>query len=222
MRASYQVLILPGPNLQWILLKYSLDGGKTYLTYIDPIVIIQEGMNEVRYFSIDIAGNAEPEKTAQIKIDKTAPEIKVQFSLESGLFLFSSDDTANTSLNCTDSICTVIDQAGNTTVFSFAKRKDDEDKSIEFSSISYNGVGSVFNKNSFQVEFEKKKGEVKEFNQALSMKDEEKIRIEYRRKDDQSVITDKLPGAKKTKETVSGKRFLRLMTNNGKIGYIIN
>ncbi|NTW27569.1 MAG: hypothetical protein HGA36_04550, partial [Candidatus Moranbacteria bacterium] len=61
--------------------KYSLDNASTWVTYIDPIALTQEGIFNVQYFSIDKAGNKEETKTAIIKIDKTAPEAKLIFNV---------------------------------------------------------------------------------------------------------------------------------------------
>jgi pimeloyl-ACP methyl ester carboxylesterase len=63
-------------------IEYSLDNGTTWRTYDDPIVFVQEGIFNVFYFATDKQGNAEDAKTITIKIDKTAPEAKIQFNTE--------------------------------------------------------------------------------------------------------------------------------------------
>lgn len=60
--------------------EYSLDSGATWQNYSDPIVITQEEKNTIQYFSTDKQGNKEETKTAEIKIDKTAPEAKLIFN----------------------------------------------------------------------------------------------------------------------------------------------
>jgi large repetitive protein len=44
--------------------------------------VSEEGIHEVRYYSVDIAGNKEEAKTTQVKIDKTAPTISADLEEE--------------------------------------------------------------------------------------------------------------------------------------------
>jgi hypothetical protein len=60
--------------------KYSLDGGATWLEYLQPFLISQEGPVTIQYFSSDKQGNIEETKSKAIKIDKTAPEAKIFFN----------------------------------------------------------------------------------------------------------------------------------------------
>ena len=53
--------------------EYSLDNGVIWQTYTSPITFDSDGKNELRYRSIDIAGNVEVAHTLFIDIDKTAP-----------------------------------------------------------------------------------------------------------------------------------------------------
>jgi len=62
--------------------EYSIDGGTTWIAYAEPLVISREGIQDIRYFSIDKAGNKEDVKTQTIKIDKTAPEAKIVFNAD--------------------------------------------------------------------------------------------------------------------------------------------
>ena len=60
--------------------EYSLDNGTTWNTYIEPLILSQEGVKVIQYFSTDKRGNKEAIKTQTIKIDKTAPEAKITFN----------------------------------------------------------------------------------------------------------------------------------------------
>jgi len=53
---------------------YKIDSG-TWKKYTTPFVISVNGQHIVSYYSDDIAGNVETEKSVSIKIDKTAPTI---------------------------------------------------------------------------------------------------------------------------------------------------
>ena len=61
---------------------YSLDDGATWSTYASPISFEQEGIFNIQYYSIDNQGNREETKTIIVKIDKTAPEAKINFNKE--------------------------------------------------------------------------------------------------------------------------------------------
>ncbi|MGB3259859.1 OmpL47-type beta-barrel domain-containing protein [Paenisporosarcina sp.] len=52
---------------------YSVNGSE--FTEGTSFTVSEEGINEVQFFSTDIAGNKEEAKTSQVKIDKTAPEV---------------------------------------------------------------------------------------------------------------------------------------------------
>jgi hypothetical protein len=52
---------------------YSLDGGATWFSYVNPIVIQSEGIQSIVYRSIDHAGNVEEPNHLTLLLDKTAP-----------------------------------------------------------------------------------------------------------------------------------------------------
>jgi chitodextrinase len=52
---------------------YSLDGGATWLPYVQAIAFEQEGIWNIQYRSTDKAGNIEAVQTVTVRIDKTAP-----------------------------------------------------------------------------------------------------------------------------------------------------
>lgn len=52
---------------------YSLDRGRTWLSYDGPITFTSEGEHRLQYRSTDVAGNTEDVKQLVVKIDKTKP-----------------------------------------------------------------------------------------------------------------------------------------------------
>lgn len=62
--------------------EYSIDNGTNWNTYAEPLIISQEGIHDIQYFSTDKVGNKEEIRTAAIKIDKTAPEAKIGFNAD--------------------------------------------------------------------------------------------------------------------------------------------
>jgi parallel beta-helix repeat protein len=53
-------------------IKYRVNGGE-WVTYSVPFVIDKDGIHEVEYYSIDVAGNEEEVKSIEIKIDTLPP-----------------------------------------------------------------------------------------------------------------------------------------------------
>lgn len=62
------------------MISYSIDKGATWQTYVDAIIFSKEEIATFQYFATDKQGNKEAVKTADIKIDKTAPEAKIVFN----------------------------------------------------------------------------------------------------------------------------------------------
>jgi parallel beta-helix repeat protein len=67
--------------------RYKLDEG-SWTTYTTPLIITEEEIHHVYYYSIDTAGNKENEKISEVKIDKTAPTLAVTTPVEGGLYIF--------------------------------------------------------------------------------------------------------------------------------------
>jgi subtilisin family serine protease len=57
--------------------QYRVNGGE-WTTYTALFTLTQEGTNTIEYRSEDAAGNVEAVKTAEVKIDKTAPKLAVK------------------------------------------------------------------------------------------------------------------------------------------------
>jgi alpha-tubulin suppressor-like RCC1 family protein len=55
--------------------RYSTDDGSTWTTYTDAVPLTVEGTTTVLFYSVDTAGNLEAEKTFDVKIDHTSPDI---------------------------------------------------------------------------------------------------------------------------------------------------
>ncbi len=52
---------------------YSLDGGQPAARYTSSLNISTEGTTTLKYYSVDVAGNAETIKSATIRVDRTGP-----------------------------------------------------------------------------------------------------------------------------------------------------
>jgi len=56
--------------------EYRIDGG-SWTRYTTPFIISANGIHTVEYRSVDVAGNAEDAKSAQVKIDTVAPSLSI-------------------------------------------------------------------------------------------------------------------------------------------------
>lgn len=141
---------------------YSIDGGD-YQTYANPVVVSAEGQHAFSFFSTDRAGNKEDEQVVNFTIDKTAPELIMQFDPSVQDLTFSATDSAPTLLASSttstskkfnwhdfhprpavkildnDSSITVTDAAGNTTELKFTDAGRKRELKADIKSLSYNG-----------------------------------------------------------------------------------
>jgi hypothetical protein len=44
---------------------------------LEPIILSNEGLHKINYYSVDIAGNVEDKKLIEVRIDKTAPVVSI-------------------------------------------------------------------------------------------------------------------------------------------------
>jgi hypothetical protein len=61
--------------------RYNLDGG-AWQTYVHPINITLDGHHVLKYYSVDNAGNIEPEWDTTFSLDMTAPQICANYTWE--------------------------------------------------------------------------------------------------------------------------------------------
>ncbi len=113
--------------------QYSLDGGEFQL-YSGAVNITAEGDHSIKLFSIDKAGNKEVEQTVSITIDKTLPEISLQFDPTLRKLIVASSDSVDQTLD--SAIAT--DQAGNITKIKFTAITRKQDFNAAITEISYN------------------------------------------------------------------------------------
>jgi len=83
---------------------YRVDGGD--LTKGTSVPVVTEGIHEVAYFSVDAAGNREPAKAFEVKIDLSAPYLTVAGPV-STTYLYGSTFTAQFSAadGCSGMLC---------------------------------------------------------------------------------------------------------------------
>ncbi|WP_257967992.1 OmpL47-type beta-barrel domain-containing protein [Peribacillus deserti] len=83
--------------------EYRLNSGE-WRTVTEPVVISEEGKNRIAYRSVDKAGNVENEKSVEVWIDKTAPQI----SLDGELAFYQTDSEMDTQFSVEDNLSGVV------------------------------------------------------------------------------------------------------------------
>jgi len=204
-------------------LLFSLDGG-AFEEYVNTIIITDEGEHELKFYSIDNAGNRELGQAVSFAIDKTPPEFKTSFSLDSNDFVFEATDNQNDGIqpDCDNSECSATDRAGNISRVTFQKRKLLTLRSLSLEKAEQNGSAINFPDNLLLVNNINLRGQVKDFNQTVLVKKQEVGRINYIKKKDISNITSLLKGQGLNRYSLPGLHYLEVLTKAGELETKIN
>lgn len=121
--------------------KCQVDSGQ-WAVCGQTMTITTEGAHTIKFYSTDKAGNSETEQILQFTIDKTAPEVSMQWSSVAKDVAFTGVDGPGSSPTVTDAgnIVSVQDKAGNVTVLTFAQRSRRQALRAELTGITYNGT----------------------------------------------------------------------------------
>jgi hypothetical protein len=146
-------------------LKFRLDNASSapYSTYTGPISLESEGKHTLEFYATDKAGNNETPQAITFTIDKTAPELVMQFDQNLKDLSFTAKDNLSLgdkiSLTDQDNTVTAIDEAGNKTVLTLKDKNRKNLMKAEIKSLSYNGQSQDISRNklNFAWAFDKKK-----------------------------------------------------------------
>lgn len=210
--------------------EYSLDNGQTIQEYTSPFSLTKEGITKLQVKSTDKAGNEEyPAKTIEIKIDKTPPEAKAIYNLDSQDFeILGTDNLTNTQATSSANTHYINDEAGNTTQLQLKskdkegqeeKEKNDENK-LQLRSISYNNsepIKFLENQLTFKLKLAHKLATLKELEQQLKIEKQIKVEGNYSSKNDQTKLEVKQSEGKKQELIKSGIVLLQLLTKQGQL-----
>lgn len=177
------------------------------------LFISVEGAHTLSFYSIDRAGNREAGQNLEFTIDQTAPEFAAEFAPATDKFLINAVDKYLDVSVCHARRCIAEDKAGNKSVLDFDVHDQKHTKILRFKSIASGGHQVVFPQNAFRAEYREKKDILKDFVQAITIRNQERVRINYQKKKDQSVIVIKEKGRDKSREVVHGMKFLQLSTS---------
>ncbi len=185
--------------------RYSLDNGATFTDYSGPVTVSTEGVTNIKYYSVDKAGNDEPVQSLQIKIDKTPPEISSYFDYTKNQFVFTSTD----SISCTSNSCLASDLAGNQTSYLFDTQPVKLGYKQTLKSVAYSqGSPIVFISTTFTV--------ATNYDQSFMVKGIERMKINYDSRRNQSTVTTNISGVS-SKAVYPGLKILQITTNQGTI-----
>jgi murein DD-endopeptidase MepM/ murein hydrolase activator NlpD len=206
---------------------YKLDEGD-WDQYINPVDIPAEGHHTVQYYSVDHAGNGESVHTEEFDIDTTVPEASVQYDVVKKAFTASSarsTDTVTTKTTQSDKQTkktTLTDRAGNSITIVYRENRDEEESELHLLSLQYNEDDPIVlsaNKVSAELETNRDKSRIVEFNQSYSVKNELKVRLQYLSKTDKTKIITREKGKDVVKEEKAGMKSLQLVTGHGTVNY---
>ena len=153
---------------------YSLDGG-SYRNYQSSITIEKEGSHTLSYFSVDKAGNHEQTHDLSFIIDKTPPEIKMQFDpVRQDLIFFGTDNISspeNITILDNDDIITVMDEADNRMSIQFKEKNRKKRLVTEIKQLYYNDKKADTDKMVLKFRWERdKEGKLKKLEQSIKSK----------------------------------------------------
>jgi hypothetical protein len=207
--------------------EYSLDNGQTVINYSGPFVISSEKVNNLKFRSIDNAGNEEDPKIVEIKIDKTSPEAKIFVDQDKQKITVLGIDVNPTTVirsdnkltkKKNDAFYTITDLAGNSLKLDVREVDFNKIDRFRIYSIQYNNDPLIkLADNHFNVTYNGKKSRINVKEQNFEFKGEVKIRVQYDAKKNKSTIVVSENKKERIKEIRNGLVYLNLLTNKGQL-----
>ncbi|MBU0569899.1 hypothetical protein KKB40_03900 [Patescibacteria group bacterium] len=213
-----------GLGVDYTLYKVNEGDWQEYTSFLN---FTDEGDYLIEFYSVDNDENIEDVKSVEFHIDKTPPEAKFQFNLDTleaeilGLDANATEILTEKDKGKQRQVLTIRDKAGNTLRL-IGKFKLGKTAMFSIKSLSYNENDVVeFDKNLFHTHYsqDKKIGDLKSLFQNWFDKKNVFLRIVYKAKDNQSVIFTKKLGHKVQKETRQGFIILSVQTDDGNLVY---
>ncbi|MDP3948154.1 MAG: alpha/beta hydrolase [bacterium] len=192
--------------------EFWLAGTQKIHTYTKPITLSREGINKLKVKSTDLAGNEELPQEIEIKIDKTAPELKITPDFPNRrLKITGKDNLSTTQIQATASgEVTITDQTGNITRLQI--EQNEEKNQISLKNVSYkDSLSSPFPENQFRVIFSGT------HQQTINIAGTTEVTANYNRQENKTYIEIKKPDGTIISETRNGFILLQLLTNKGQL-----
>jgi len=214
-RSDVHVSLSAMDDLSGVLISnYSLDGGITFNTYTEGIVISTEGETELKFYSVDKAGNNEAIKSVMIKIDKTYPQFVTYFDIATKGYVFKGVNGEDAV--CDFRSCMIVDQAGNKSILEYLFENTGAVYKLIFTSLQFGEIKKSVEVNKFTVTFDEKDGIIKKYIQDWQVDKKEVLKIEYSPPRDESSVYS---GG--VKSVLAGKRTLQIYIKSLSTEYAI-
>jgi len=195
-------------------------------TVSNDSIISSSGQNQsIDGVCTDKAGNTSNSTISEINIDKTQPELKIQFNPDKKSIDLLGIDDNETQVKVTNLLLKqkilVSDKAGNVTEVVGNKIKLGTLNTFSFKSIKYNnGETLSFDKNLFTALYLLKKDKsYYSINQIWAVKDNDVVWFNYRTDSNKTSIFTKETGIRDPKEIIDGLMLLFIKTDNGNLVY---
>jgi hypothetical protein len=219
-RSDVKINIKTTDDLSGVLnVQYNLDGAGFQKIAGDTalIKVSKEGKHAITFFSTDKAGNNEAEQTINFTIDKTAPEVSIQFDPATKDLNFSGTDGTQVFAQDKDDTIILTDQAGNTTELKLKDKDRKKSMKAEIKSLKYNGEAQDISKNlmEFSWHFDKKQN-LDTLSQHVQSKRDYNVLAVFDGKNTKIAGKD-FPG--KISKTFSGLKLLKITTSNGDLSW---
>jgi hypothetical protein len=159
-------------------------------------------------------------KTIEVKIDKTAPEVKIIFNLNTQDFDFiGMDQLSKTTKADSGQIVTITDEAGNNTKLTLSSKDRPRRENVSLKSIQYNNQKTIKLDNNLIGIFYtlNKSKQINFLLQRAVIQGEERLYSFYNPFTDFTDIIIKKPKTKTIRETIKRKLLLYLVTKNGEL-----
>ena len=183
-------------------------------------VVTTEGAHTVDFYSVDKAGNKETVKQITFTIDKTAPEVQIQFNTSlkdlefKGLDNISS--TSAVSVLDSDNIVTLEDEAGNKTKLEFKEKGRRVRLKAELKSIIYNNNTPIQLSNKMSFFWLYQKQDLKLLSQYIKSKNDFNILSVYL--NNKTTLVGKDQNGK-IRKTLPGLSLLKVTTDKGEFNW---
>lgn len=185
--------------------------------YLSPILFTSEGVCTIEYYSLDKAGNQEDTQSKTFYIDKTPPEINMDFDINKKDLKLTS--TENGPVEITGQIIKTKDESSNTTEIKINKSLKSSSLTGSIQSIAYNSIDTTPTTNYFKYEWEQDKtSKLKKLEQKIQNKNNFEIHSEF---DGKNTIIEGKDSKGEFHSSFAGLKLLRITTNKGLLNWTI-
>lgn len=183
-------------------------------------LVTSEGAHTLDFYSVDKAGNKEIVKQVKFTIDKTAPEVQIQFKPSAKDLEFNGLDNISTTSAVTvldsDNVVTLEDEAGNITKLEFKEKGRKVRLKAELKSISYNNNPPIQLSNRMSFFWLYQKQDLKLLSQFIKSKKDFNILSVY--VNNKTTLVGKDQNGK-IKKTLPGLSLLKVTTDKGELNW---